>query len=102
MASEGWFRCHILPPVPHLARRACYALSRTDHADWEVSVPPDSQEHVLSGNTLTGSHNADQTVIWFMDDARYASFRYGGVWCSLNRKTGEFVGRRRSVSEGCQ
>ncbi len=35
--------------------------------------------------------NADQTVIWFVDDPR-ARVRHGGVWCSINRSTGDFVG----------
>jgi hypothetical protein len=34
--------------------------------------------------------NASQTVIWFAD-APAARVRHGGVWCSLNRTTGEFV-----------
>jgi hypothetical protein len=35
--------------------------------------------------------NADQTVVWFIDDPD-ARERHGGVWCSINRTTGEFVG----------
>jgi hypothetical protein len=35
--------------------------------------------------------NAEQTVVWFIDppDARV---RHGGVWCSLDRRTGAFAG----------
>jgi hypothetical protein len=37
--------------------------------------------------------NVDQTVIWFVDNPGLSkAYRYGGVWCSLNRVTGEFVG----------
>jgi hypothetical protein len=35
--------------------------------------------------------NADQTVVWFVD-APGARFRHGGVWCSIDRSTGAFVG----------
>jgi hypothetical protein len=35
--------------------------------------------------------DAEQTVVWFIDDP-CAIVRHGGVWCSLNRTTGEFVG----------
>lgn len=35
--------------------------------------------------------DADQTVVW-LTDAPGARVRYGGVWCSINRKTGEFAG----------
>jgi hypothetical protein len=35
--------------------------------------------------------DAGQTIVWFIDrpDAR---IRHGGVWCSINRATGDFIG----------
>jgi hypothetical protein len=35
--------------------------------------------------------DAEQTIVWFIDDPR-ARVRHGGVWCSINRATGDFVG----------
>ena len=35
--------------------------------------------------------NAEQSVVWFVD-APSARIRHGGMWCSINRTTGEFVG----------
>lgn len=35
--------------------------------------------------------SADQTVIWFTDHHDFSE-RHGGVWCSINRTTGEFIG----------
>jgi hypothetical protein len=35
--------------------------------------------------------DADQTIVWLID-APSARVRHDGVWCSINRKTGEFAG----------
>jgi hypothetical protein len=35
--------------------------------------------------------DAEQTMIWFID-APGARIRHGGVWCSIDRTTGDFVG----------
>ncbi len=35
--------------------------------------------------------DAEQTIIWFIDSPG-ARVRHGGVWCSINRGTGDFFG----------
>ncbi len=35
--------------------------------------------------------NAEQTTVWLIDDPR-TEVRHGGVWCSIDRTTGSFVG----------
>ena len=35
--------------------------------------------------------DAEQTIVWFID-APSARVRHGGVWCSINRTTGDFIG----------
>jgi hypothetical protein len=43
--------------------------------------------------------DAEQTIVWFID-APYARVRHGGVWCSINRTTGEFVGAGGPYPDG--
>jgi hypothetical protein len=35
--------------------------------------------------------DASQTVVWLVDSPS-ARVKHGGVWCSIDRKTGEFIG----------
>jgi hypothetical protein len=44
--------------------------------------------------------DADQTMVWFIDDPPYPRVRYGGVWCSINLTTGEFVGAGGPYPDG--
>jgi hypothetical protein len=43
--------------------------------------------------------DAEQTIVWLIDDP-YARIRHGGVWCSINRTTGEFVGAEGPYPDG--
>jgi hypothetical protein len=43
--------------------------------------------------------NAEQTILWLVDSPS-ARVRHGGVWCSINRRTGEFVGAGGTHPEG--
>ena len=58
---KGWFWSGLLPPVSHLARSTCHALSRTDNTCWEVPVLPDCQEYQNTRESDIRT-NAEQTM----------------------------------------
>jgi hypothetical protein len=43
--------------------------------------------------------NADRSIIWLIDSP-YARARHGGVWCSINRTTGVFMGAGGPFRDG--
>ena len=55
-----------------------------------------SRSYPIARNTLYQEPpdirtDAEQTIVWFIDRTN-ARVRHGGVWCSINRTTGDFVG----------
>ena len=68
----------------------------------ETMTPATGKSHSypIARNTLYRAYPefrtyADQSVVWLVDNPG-ASIKYG-VWCSLNRITGEFVGQGASI-----
>ena len=57
----------------------------------EITLLSDLQRHAPSRYDQSGGRNADQSIVWMIDDP-ISRVKHGMVWCSLNRVTGEFVG----------
>ena len=57
---------------------------------WKSHSYPICKDILLRGQPEWRT-NADQSIVWMIDSPN-SWVKHGGVWCSLNRVTGEFVG----------